>query len=80
MHSVYPSSAEVAESTSFNPAGFDQYVNFGRKLFKPLYDICPLKEEFIERNHLTVVRENTKAFTPKIGGIINDETAVNSMV
>lgn len=73
----------VAESALLSiRQGFDQYVNLRPvKLFKPLYDICPLKEEFIGKGiDLTVVRENTESIYTKIGGIVNDEAAVNSMV
>ncbi len=62
--------------------GFDQYVNLRpAKLFKPLYDACPLKDEFIGKGiDITIVRENTESIYTKIGGTVNDEAAVNSMV
>src|SRR6056297_1233009 len=62
--------------------GLDQYVNLRpAKLYEPLRDKCPLKDEYIKEGiDLTVVRENTESVYSKIGGIVNDETAVNNMV
>lgn len=62
--------------------GLDLYVNLRpAKLYEPLRDKCPLKEEYIQGGiDLTVVRENTEGLYAKIGGRVNDETAVNTMV
>ena len=62
--------------------GLDQYVNLRpAKLYEPLRDKCPLKDEYIQQGiDLTVVRENTEGLYAKIGGIVNGETAVNTMV
>ena len=62
--------------------GLDQYVNLRpAKLYEPLKDKCPLKDEYIQGGiDLTVVRENTEGLYAKIGGIVNGETAVNTMV
>jgi 3-isopropylmalate dehydrogenase len=62
--------------------GLDLYVNLRpAKLYEPLRDKCPLKDEYIQNGiDLTVVRENTEGLYARIGGTANKETAVNTMV
>ncbi len=62
--------------------GLNLYVNLRPvKLYEPLYDICPLKPEFYADGiDITIVRENTESVYAQIGGIINADTAVNTMV
>ncbi len=62
--------------------GLDQYVNLRpAKLYEPLRDKCPLKDEYIQDGiDITVVRENTESVYSKIGGIVNKDAAVNNMV
>ncbi|GAB4316080.1 MAG: 3-isopropylmalate dehydrogenase [Promethearchaeota archaeon] len=54
--------------------GFDQYVNLRPlKLYEPLRDKCPLKDEYVGPGiDIHVVRENTEGLYSKIGGIRND--------
>ncbi|TFH29110.1 MAG: 3-isopropylmalate dehydrogenase [Promethearchaeota archaeon] len=73
----------VAESAILKMRqGLNLYVNLRPvKLYEPLYDICPLKPEFYaEGIDITIVRENTESLYAQIGGMINAETAVNTMV
>ncbi|MHA1897756.1 MAG: isocitrate/isopropylmalate family dehydrogenase, partial [Promethearchaeota archaeon] len=58
--------------------GFNQYVNLRPvKLFEPLRDKCPLKEEYIGKGiDITTIRENTEGLYSKIGGIIHQDAAV----
>ncbi|MHA1869466.1 MAG: isocitrate/isopropylmalate dehydrogenase family protein [Promethearchaeota archaeon] len=62
--------------------GFNQYVNLRPvKLFEPLRDKCPLKEEYIGKGiDITTIRENTEGLYSKIGGIIHQDAAVDNMV
>jgi 3-isopropylmalate dehydrogenase len=62
--------------------GLDEYVNLRpAKLFEPLRDKCPLKDEYIGKGiDMVTVRENTESIYAKIGGIVHDDAAVNSMV
>jgi 3-isopropylmalate dehydrogenase len=62
--------------------GLDQYVNLRpAKLYEPLRDKCPLKEEYIQNGiDLTVVRENTEGIYTKIGGIAHNDAASNTML
>jgi 3-isopropylmalate dehydrogenase len=62
--------------------GLDQYVNLRpAKLFEPLRDKCPLKEEYIQKGiDLTVVRENTEGLYIKMGAICHGDAASNTMV
>ncbi|UYP46724.1 3-isopropylmalate/3-methylmalate dehydrogenase [Candidatus Lokiarchaeum ossiferum] len=60
----------------------DLYVNLRPvKLYPSLHDMCPLKPEIVENGiDIAVFRENTESVYAQIGGIVNQETAVNSMV
>jgi 3-isopropylmalate dehydrogenase len=60
----------------------DLYINLRPiKLYKPLYDISPLKTEIIADGiDFTIIRENTEGLYTQIGSIVNNDTAVNSMV
>ncbi|TXT67720.1 MAG: 3-isopropylmalate dehydrogenase [Promethearchaeota archaeon] len=62
--------------------GLDLYVNLRPiKLYDPLRDRCPLKEEYIGKGiDITIIRENTEGLYANIGGILKDEVAMNSMV
>jgi 3-isopropylmalate dehydrogenase len=62
--------------------GLDQYVNLRpAKLFEPLRDKCPLKEEYIQKGiDLTVVRENTEGIYIKVGGMVHGDGATNTMM
>ncbi|MHA1731941.1 MAG: isocitrate/isopropylmalate dehydrogenase family protein [Promethearchaeota archaeon] len=60
---------------------FDQYVNLRPvKLYEPLFDKCPLREEYIgDGIEIHTVRENTEGLYVKIGGIKNG-AATNTML
>lgn len=60
----------------------DLYVNLRPvKLYPSLHDMCPLKAEIVENGiDISIFRENTESVYAQIGGIVNQETAVNSMV
>ncbi|MHA1562481.1 MAG: isocitrate/isopropylmalate dehydrogenase family protein [Promethearchaeota archaeon] len=60
----------------------DLYVNLRPvKLYPSLHDMCPLKAEIVEKGiDISIFRENTESVYAQIGGIVNQETAVNSMV
>lgn len=60
----------------------DLYVNLRPiKLYEPLRDICPLKNQFIGNGiDISVVRENTEGLYANIGGTLRDEVAQNIMV
>ena len=60
----------------------DLYVNLRPvKLYPSLHDMCPLKPEIVEDGiNISIFRENTESVYAQIGGIVNQETAVNSMV
>ncbi len=62
--------------------GFDEYINLRpAKLYEPIRDACPLKEEYIQQGiDMVIVRENTESLYTKIGGIVHGDAAVNSMV
>lgn len=62
--------------------GFDLFVNLRPvKLYPPLYDICPLKNEFFPSGiDISIIRENTESLYSRIGGIVNNDSAVNTMV
>lgn len=61
--------------------GFEQYVNLRPlKLFSPLRDKCPLKDEYIQKGiDLTVVRENSEGLYTKKDGQKSEEFAQNIM-
>ncbi|MBY8981607.1 MAG: 3-isopropylmalate dehydrogenase [Candidatus Lokiarchaeota archaeon] len=60
----------------------DLYVNLRPiKLYNPLKEQSPLKEEFIGNGiDFTIIRENTEGLYANIGGFLKDEVAVNNMV
>ena len=60
----------------------DLFINLRPiKLYEPLYDISPLKNEIIADGiDFTIIRENTEGLYTQIGSIVNDDTAVNAMV
>lgn len=60
----------------------DLYVNLRPiKLYEPIRDICPLKDQFVGSGiDITVVRENTEGLYANIGGTLRDEVAQNIMV
>lgn len=60
----------------------DLYVNLRPiKLYKPLKNRCPLKEEFIGKGiNITFVRENTEGLYANKGAILNNNHAENVMV
>ena len=60
----------------------DLYVNLRPvKLYPSLHDMCPLKAEIVEKGiDISIFRENTESVYAQIGGVVNQETAVNSMV
>ncbi|MHA1618971.1 MAG: isocitrate/isopropylmalate dehydrogenase family protein [Promethearchaeota archaeon] len=73
----------VAESAIMKMRqGLNLFVNLRPvKLYEPLYDICPLKPEYyVDGIDITIVRENTESLYSMIGGMINAETAVNTMI
>jgi len=73
----------VAESAILGiRQGFQQYVNLRPvKLFEPLKDKCPLKDEYIGNGiDITIVRENTEGLYTKIGGNVHGDTSVDVMV
>ncbi|RLI63428.1 MAG: 3-isopropylmalate dehydrogenase [Promethearchaeia archaeon] len=75
--------AGVAESAILKMRqGFDLYVNLRPvKQYEPLQDICPLKPEFFPNGiDISIIRENTEGLYARIGGIVNKDSAVNSMV
>lgn len=75
--------AGVAESAILKMRqGMDQYVNLRpAKLYAPIRDKCPLKEEYIQKGiDMVIIRENTESLYSKIGGIVHGDAAVNSMV
>jgi len=61
---------------------FDQYVNLRPiKLYEPLRDVCPLKEEFIgEGIDMVIVRENSEGIYRNIGGTIPNRVSIDTMV
>jgi len=61
--------------------GFEQYVNLRPlKLFSPLRDTCPLKDEYIQEGiDLTIVRENSEGLYTKKDGQKTPEFAQNIM-
>jgi 3-isopropylmalate dehydrogenase len=61
--------------------GFEQYVNLRPlKLFSPLRDTCPLKDEYIQTGiDLTIVRENSEGLYTKKDGQKTHEFAQNIM-
>ncbi len=62
--------------------GLDLYINLRPvKLYKPLFEICPLKPEFYKNGiDISIIRENTESLYSRIGGIVNNNTATNSMI
>ncbi len=60
----------------------NQFVNLRPvKLYNSLRNICPLKEEFIDKGiEMTIVRENSEGIYSKIGGSIADRASVDTMV
>lgn len=73
----------VAESAILRMRqGLDLYVNLRPiKLYEPLRDRCPLKDEFIgEGIDIYFVRENTEGLYANIGGFLRDEVAENTMI
>jgi len=62
--------------------GLDQYVNLRpAKLYEPIRDACPLKEEYIQKGiDMVIVRENTESIYTKIGGEVHGDAAVSTMV
>jgi len=60
----------------------DLYVNLRPvKLYPSLHDMCPLKTEIVEEGiDISIFRENTESVYAQIGGIVNQESAINSMV
>ena len=62
--------------------GLDLYVNMRPiKLYEPLRDICPLKDEFIGKGiDMTIIRENTEGLYADIGGILKEDVAQNLMI
>ncbi len=61
---------------------FNQYVNLRPvKLYKALYDICPLKIEHIGAGiDISIVRENSEGIYRRIGGKVQDRTSIDTMV
>jgi len=73
----------VAESAILRiRQGLDLYVNIRPiKLYDPLKDNCPLKEEYIGKGiDFTIVRENTEGLYVDVGGIMKNEVAINNMI
>lgn len=73
----------VAESAILGiRQGLDLYVNLRPiKLYEPLRDQCPLKDEYIgDGIDITIVRENTEGLYANIGGIMKDSVAINDMI
>jgi 3-isopropylmalate dehydrogenase len=73
----------VAESAILKiRQGLDLYVNLRPiKLYEPLRDRCPLKDEYIgDGINITIIRENTEGLYANIGGILKDEIAINNMI
>jgi 3-isopropylmalate dehydrogenase len=62
--------------------GLDLYVNLRPvKLYEPLRDRCPLKEEYIGTGiDIYIVRENTEGLYANIGGMLRDKIAQNVMI
>jgi 3-isopropylmalate dehydrogenase len=62
--------------------GLDLYVNMRPiKLYEPLRDICPLKDEFIGKGiDMTIIRENTEGLYADIGGVLKEDVAQNLMI
>lgn len=73
----------VAESAILGiRQGLTQYVNLRPvKLYEPLKDKCPLKDEYIGSGiDITIVRENTEGLYSKIGGNAHGDAAVDTMI
>lgn len=73
----------VAESAILGiRQGLNQYVNLRPvKLYEPLKDKCPLKNEYIGSGiDITTVRENTEGLYSKIGGNAHGDAAVDTMI
>ncbi|MBD3213264.1 MAG: 3-isopropylmalate dehydrogenase [Candidatus Lokiarchaeota archaeon] len=73
----------VAESAILKiRQGLDLYVNLRPiKLYEPLRDRCPLKDEYIGKGiDITIIRENTEGLYANIGGIMKDKVAINDMI
>ncbi len=62
--------------------GLDLYVNLRPiKLYEPLRDRCPLKDENIgDGIDIIIVRENTEGLYANIGGILKNSVAINEMI
>ena len=62
--------------------GLDLYVNLRPiKLFEPIRDRCPLKDEFIGKGiDIVFVRENTEGIYANKGSVLKDDIAENLMV
>jgi len=62
--------------------GLDLYVNLRPiKLYDPLKNRCPLKEEFIGKGiDITFIRENTEGLYANKGAVLNENKAENIMV
>jgi 3-isopropylmalate dehydrogenase len=61
---------------------FNQYVNLRPvKLYEALQDICPLKRDHIGKGiDLSIIRENSEGIYRKIGGTIQDQTSIDTMI
>jgi 3-isopropylmalate dehydrogenase len=73
----------VAESAILTiRQGLNQYVNLRpAKLFEPLRDKCPLKDEYIGKGiDMAIIRENSEGLYSKIGGIVHGDGAVDTQV
>ncbi|MEJ2248118.1 MAG: 3-isopropylmalate dehydrogenase [Candidatus Lokiarchaeota archaeon] len=62
--------------------GLDLYVNMRPiKLYEPLREICPLKDEIIGKGiDMTIIRENTEGLYANIGGFLKNDEAQNLMI